>query len=112
MYTNIKGLPEGRKYFTEVGYSDRHPWVEMKRTAKTITIARVLVEADPEWLAEKDFTPGGFFGHCSNQNEQTWLFGFVDEHDTRTIRMTRRGWAEKGVRYLEDRAVEFYDYNF
>lgn len=112
MKTNIKNLPEGRKYFTEIGYSQSYPWVEVKRTAKTVTLARVLVEADPEWLAKKEFYPGGFCGHCPNQHEQTWLFGMVNDADTCVIRATKKGWSHGGTRFVEDRATEFYDFNF
>jgi len=34
MNTNIKNLPADRTYFTEFGYSQQYPWVEVKRTAK------------------------------------------------------------------------------
>jgi hypothetical protein len=109
--TNIKNLPEG-KYFTEYGYSQSYPWVEIKRTAKTVTLARVRVKADPEWLAKKEFSPGGFCGHCSNQHEQTWLFDEIVPEYTKVIRQTKKGWSHMGDKFIEDRAIEFYDYNF
>ena len=108
-YTNIKSLPEGT-YFTEVGYSEYYPWVEVKRTAKTVTLAKVMVARDPDWKPE--ITPGGFLGHCSNQSDQTWLFYKVNPDHTTTIRMTKRGWARGGVRFVEGWAVEFYEWNF
>jgi len=108
-FTNIKNLPEG-KYFTETGYSQSYPWVEIKRTAKTVTLAKVNIAPDPEWKPE--MIPGGFSAHCTNQSDQTWLYDGYDMSNTRTIRMTKKGWAHKGTRYIEDRAVEFYDYNF
>jgi hypothetical protein len=111
MNTNIKNLPEG-KYFTEIMWSDQHAWREVKRTAKTVTVAAVEVEYDPEWTAKRKFLPGGFCGHVPNQGEQTWLFKRVNEEVTRTLRLTKRGWALKGTRYVEDRATEYYDYNF
>jgi hypothetical protein len=107
--TNIKNLPEG-KYFTEIGYSQSYPWVEVKRTAKTVTLAKVNVEKDPDWKPE--IQPGGFCGHCSNQHAQTWLFGDIDLNQTKTIRKTKLGWSHSGVKFIEDRAREFYDYNF
>ena len=112
MKTNIKNLPEGRKYFTEIGYSQSYPWVEVKRTATTVTLAKVDVNPDPEWGAKKQFLPGGFVGHCPNQSEQTWLFGEINERRTCVIRMTKKGWSHGGTRFVEDRATEFYDYNF
>lgn len=108
--TNIKNLPEGLNYFTEWGYSDSYPWVEVKRTAKTVTLRKVLVKKDPEFTPH--ILPGGFAGHCTNQHEQTWLFDRIDLSGTKTIRLTKKGWALKGVRYSEGVAREFYDWNF
>ena len=108
--TNIKGLPEGRIYFTEKGYSQTYPWVQVARTAKTVTLHKVNVQADPEWKPE--IIPGGFSGHCTNQSEQTWLFGGIDAEREITIRMTNRGWERRGAMFIENVAREFYDYNF
>lgn len=107
--TNIKNLPEG-EYFTEIGYSQSYPWVVVKRTAKTITLARVRVSKDPEWVPE--MSVGGFCAHFHNQNEQTWLFDKIDAERKTTIRQTKKGWSHQGVRFIEGCAREFYDYNF
>lgn len=112
LQTNIKNLPEGRTYFTEIGYSQSYPWVEVSRTAKTVTLAKVDVAPDPEWKAKMEYYPGGFCGHMANQNLQTWLFARISMGRTCTIRMTKQGWSLKGVRFVENRAIEFYDYNF
>jgi hypothetical protein len=109
MDTNIKNLPEGN-YFTEIGYSQQYPWVEVSRTAKTVTVVKVAVKADPAWKPE--MVPGGFCAHCTNQWAQTWLFDEVIEGYTKVLRMTKYGWACKGVKFVEGKAVEFYDYNF
>ena len=110
MDTNIKNLPEGRLYFTEVGYSQMYPWVMVKRTAKTATLAKVVVKPDPEW--KPNILPGGFAGHCDNQADQTWLFDRIDETQTKRVTMTRRGWRRGEIKFVEDCAFEFYDYNF
>jgi len=107
--TNIKNLPAG-EYVTEHGYSQSYPWVVTKKTAKTMTIAEVKVKNDPEWKPEMH--SGGFAAHCSNQNRQTWLYDGINEDNTRTIRMTKKGWSRYTVRYTVDRAYYFYDYNF
>lgn len=107
--TNIKNLPEG-EYFTEVGYSQSYPWVVISRTAKSVKLAKVIVKADPEF--KPNIIPGGFAGHCDNQHEQTWLFDRIHTDFTKTIRMTKKGWAHKGVRFWEGVAREFYDWNF
>jgi hypothetical protein len=114
--TNIKNIPDGN-YFTECGYSQQYPWVEIKRTAKTVTVAKVRVVKDPDWKPEMH--PGGFAAHCSNQSEQTWIYDGVNMEHTRTIRRVKSPycgeetmWAHRGTRFIEGRAVEFYDYNF
>lgn len=107
--TNIKNLPEGN-YFTEIMYSDSHAWQEIKRTAKTVTVRRVAVDTDPEWISKRQFLPGGFHGHVPNQSEQTWIFKGFDSRIA-TIRLTKRGWAYKGTRFVEGLAREFHDYN-
>lgn len=108
--TNIKNLPEG-VYFTEIGWSERYPYREVSRTAKTVTLQRVLVDPDPEWIAKKQFIPGGFVGHVPNQSEQTWVFKGLGERTTRIYR-TKKGWGRHGTRFVENAAHEFYDYNF
>lgn len=108
--TNIKNLPADREYFTERGYSQSYPWVVVKRTAKTVTLAAVEVTPDPEWKAE--VLPGGFVGHCVNQHEQTWIFSHIDMNHTKVIRNTKRGWRLRDVPFTEGRATHFYDYNF
>lgn len=110
MQTNIKNLPEG-EYFTEVGYSQLYPWKVIKRTAKTVTLAYVDVAPDPAWKPEMH--PGGFCAHCSNQHSQTWLYaGVAETRRTEVVRMTKCGWARKGVKFIENQARYFYDYNF
>ena len=106
--TNIKNLPEG-KYFTEIGYSQSYPWVMIKRTDKTVTLARVLVDKDPAFVP--NIIPGGFAGHCDNQSGQTWLYKGISQRETKTIRLTKKGWSHQGVRFWEDVAREFYDWN-
>lgn len=114
MNTNIKNLPEGRTYFTELAYSDSHVWVEISRSAtgKTVHLAPVQVDADPEWRARMKAQVGGFCAHVSNQNEQTWLFRGILAGWTKTIRQTKKGWSHQGVRFVEGQARHFRDYNF
>lgn len=106
---NIKNLPAG-DYFTEIGYSQSYPWVVIKRTPKTATLAKVNVKADPDWKPE--FSDGGFVANCSNQSDQTWLFDSVNENYTKTVRLSKNGWTSKGTKFVEDLASHYYDYNF
>lgn len=112
--TNIIGLPSGptNRYFTEVGYSQTYPWKVVARSAsgKTLTLREVKTEKNPDWKPE--FHVGGFCAHCSNQSEQTWLYEGIGEREIK-IRLCKGGvWRSKGVKFVEDRAQYFYDYNF
>lgn len=109
--TNIKGLPEGRTYFTEIGYSQSYPWAEVRRTPSTVLVAKVHTRGDPDWKAE--FDPGGFSAHCLNQQDQTWRFDHISEHHTIRLRKAKDGtWRWKRRKFVENVAIEFYDYNF
>ncbi len=113
--TNIKGLPEG-EYLTETMHSDTCPWVVVSRTEKTITVAPVLTERDPEWTP--NIIPGGFVGHCTNQDEQTWLYAGVDTGRlTLRLRKSRyygsdKLWGSNGREFIANGARRKYDYNF
>lgn len=116
--TNIKNLPDG-EYLTERGYSQRYPWVVISKTAKTMTIAEVLVDPDPEWKEKMEFHAGGFCGHCANQSEQTWLYAGVNLERTRTVRLVKsrfagedKCWGDKGTLFSDKYCTYFYDYNF
>lgn len=112
MRTNISNLPEG-EYFTEIGYSQQYPYVVVKRTPKTVTLARVEVKPSNEWKPE--FTHGGFFGHCLNQSEQKWDYLFTRQDETVVVRVSKKKpgyYMYKGRPFRPDEAIYFYDYNF
>ena len=116
--TNIKNLPAGRRYFTELapdGYT--YPWVEIARTTDTVTVARVLTTPDPDWKPAME--AGVFVAHCANQDEQAWLFDIISEVLEWELRVVKSqypdrdyAWGRKGVEFVENRAREFYNYNF
>lgn len=111
---NVKCAPDGR-YFAEVGYSQKYPWVVVGGSAsgKTLKLQKVEVAPDPEWKEKMEWYAGGFAGHCANQHLQTWLYaGLLEEF--REIRLNQKGkWGSRGTGFVEtDGPVEFYDYNF
>jgi hypothetical protein len=115
-YTNIKGLPEG-EYMTQTMYSDTAPWRVVSRTATTVTLQPVLTERDPEW--KPNIIAGGFAGHCTNQDEQTWLYAGLGEHTTivRLVKSRYYGsdklWRSKQAgEFIANGAVRKHDYNF
>ena len=114
--TNVKNLPEG-EYLTQTAYSDTTPWIVESRTATTMTLREVLTERDPEWAP--NITPGGFVGHCTNQDEQTWLYAGLGQV-TCTVRLVNSRYYGSDKLWRSPTAGEFivggarrkYDYNF
>lgn len=92
-------------------WSDSHAYTVIKRTPKTITIQQDKATLDPNFKPE--WIPGGFAGHCTNQEEQTWTYEPNPNGEILKIR-----WSEKHYawRYLDKALImgrhEFYDYNF
>lgn len=52
-------------------YSDVLPGTVVKRTPKRCTVRYENVDKDPNW--DPEFVPGGFAGHCINQEDQRWI---------------------------------------
>ncbi len=95
-------------------YSDAHAGTVIKKTKATITVQQDKATIDPNFKPE--FVTGGFAGHCTNQNEQTYTYEPNPNGSITTYR-----WSNKYNRYQGggDRSVtvtkgrrEFYDYNF
>jgi hypothetical protein len=101
------------KYANQLGYSDVEPYEVVKVISeKTIEIRAMDTEALP-W--KRDFHPGGFFGHTSNQNEQKWNITSNENNPVFRIRLSKnKGWRSAGgSRFqLADKPRKFYDFNF
>jgi len=107
-----KGRNQIMKYANQLGYSDVSPYEVVKVISeKTIEIRAMDTEALP-W--KRDFHPGGFFGHTSNQEDQKWKITSNVNNPVFRVRLNKKGWQDKyGGRYsLSDKPVKFYDYNF
>lgn len=101
------------KYANLHGYSDIHPYEVIKKVSgKTIELRRMNAELDPSWKPE--IAPGGFAGHCSNQNEQRWAFSSDDSAPVIRARLRKDGHFHSayGKHVLADKPRRFYDYNF
>ena len=92
-------------------WSDAQACTVIKRTAKSITIQEDEAILDPNFKPE--IIPGGFAGHCVNQNEQTYTY---KANPNGMIIVAR--WSDKygafmycGKRITNGRH-QFYDYNF
>ena len=95
-------------------YSDAHACTVIAKTAKTITIQRDKAIRDPNFKPE--WIVGGFAGHCTNQDEQTYTYERNPEGEK-----VRCYWSERLGCYTTggDQSIrirrgrhEFYDYNF
>ena len=101
------------KYANMLGYTDVEPFEVVKIISdKTIEILAMDSEALP-W--KRDFHPGGFFGHTSNQSEQKWNITSNENNPVFRIRLSKnKGWKNAGgSRFqLADEPRKFYDFNF
>lgn len=94
-------------------FSDSHAGTVVKVTKSTITVQRDKATIDPNF--RPNFTPGGFAGHATNNNEQTYTYE-RDEQGEKTVFR----WSNKYKRYIHTASGrkltkgrrEFYDYNF
>ena len=95
---------------TVVLYTDRQAHTIIAKTAQTITLQRDKVTR----LTDPVIVPGGFAGHCTNNNDIEYSY----EPDSNGS-ITKAHWSEKKQAYLVGghlRVIEgrheFYDYNF
>ncbi len=93
-------------------YSDSHAGTIVKVTKCTVTVRRDKAILNPNFKPE--IIPGGFCGHCTNQNEQSYTY----EPDENGV-LTTVYWSKKYNQYglpgnlqLGKGRHEFYDYNF
>lgn len=106
---------------TERFYTDSQAGrvIEVRRNGREV----VFQEDDATLVASSkpEFVPGGFFAHCSNQDQQSYTYapnpkGRVSVHSLRTWRgvkvWTRKGETPNGRNSLSHGQYKFYDYNF
>lgn len=92
-------------------YSDSHACTVIRRTKNKIVMQEDTATLDPSF--KPIFVPGGFCAHCTNQNEQKWLY---ERNPNGSI--VEAYWSEKyGAFMYYGKCVtigrrEFYDYNF
>jgi len=95
-------------------YSDSHAYTIIKRTAKSITCQRDIAIRNPDFKPE--FVAGGFAGHCTNQDEQTYTYNRDLNGSIDTFRWSEKhgcfqGGSDGSIKIINGR-YEFYDYNF
>ena len=101
---------------TLLHYTDRTPVtvVAVRKNGKQLVIRECRATLDPTW--ERDFRPGGFFGHTANNAEQRWI---IDPTPVGSEQLAN--WSAKQGRYrvggtngtpLRAGRTMFHDYNF
>jgi hypothetical protein len=101
------------KYANLHGYTDVYPYEVVRVISdKTIEVRAMNARPDPNW--KPNIIPGGFAGHCINQDDQTWVI--ESNPSIETIRMRKRKdgkwYSAFGRHVLADDPKYYYDYNF
>ena len=104
-----------KPYFSKISWSDVNPFELVRTRANTIAVIRPMkVEKHPDWSPE--IIPGGFTGHCVNQEEQKWLYESDPEGYEIEVRWSkaRNAWFDKGGNkyYNANEPKYIYDFNF
>lgn len=94
-------------------WSDSQAGTIIKVTKTTVTVQRDHATMDENFKPE--FVAGGFAGHCTNQNSQTYSYERNENGATYTFRWSNKfnkfQNKQSGMRLSKGRR-EFYDYNF
>lgn len=102
------------QYANQIGYSDVTPYEVVRVVSEqTLEVREMSSQRDPNYKPE--FIPGGFAGHCINQDDQQWIINSNPEGRVIRIRRTKRGtWQDKyGNKFaINSKPVRYYDYNF
>jgi hypothetical protein len=83
--------------------------IKVSDSGKTITLQLDHAILSPDF--KPDFTPGGFVGHVSNSDQQSYSYEPDPRGHTITARLTSKGWKANGASITAGRRA-FYDYNF
>lgn len=105
--------PEVGKFANHAGYTDWHPYEIVRIVSdKTIEIREMASKLDPDW--KPDIIPGGFAGHCVNNNSQEWIYESKPDGLVTKARLHKDGrwYSSQGRHVIMDKPRRFHDYNF
>lgn len=111
-------VPEVGMGATVCGYTDKYAGTIIRVTEKRMDVQRDKATRNPDWKPE--VIPGGFVGHCTNQDGQNYTYerdpqGEIFHCSLRTTDSGKSYWKLCGsTRRMVKVGVreEFYDYNF
>jgi hypothetical protein len=95
------------------GYTDVIPYEVVRNISeKTLEVRKMNFQLSESW--KPNFIPGGFCAHCTNQQDQEWIFSSNTENEIIRIRKRKDGkwYSPFGRHVLADQPRAFYDYNF
>ena len=105
---------DGATYRT---HSDRHAGTIIEASEKKIVWQIDIATLDPSF--KPNVVSGGFAGHCTNQDEQSYTYERNPEGYTMVFTLRKNGvWKLKGVGMNEPGCVltegrnQFHDYNY
>lgn len=101
------------KYANLIGYSDITPYEVVRVISdKTIEIREMDAKNDPAFAPE--YIIGGFVAHCTNQQDQKWIYSSKEDRPAIRARLQKNGkWKSMfGTHSLSAEPQKFYDYNF
>ena len=93
-------------------HSDIKPFEIVRRISdKTLEIREMSAILDSDFKPEIEV--GGFFGRCTNQNDQRYTYKSNESAAIIRCRLTKKGWKSVyGMHKPCDQPKRFYDYNF
>lgn len=93
-------------------WTDAYACTIIKVTRCSVTVRRDKATLDPDFKPE--WIIGGFAGHCTNQDEQTYTYEPDPNGTEYTIRWSKKynSYGRPGDYRLTAGRHEFYDYNF
>ncbi len=93
-------------------YSDAHAYTIIRRTDKSLTLQRDKATLKNGWKPE--IIPGGFAGHCINQEDQEYTYEQDENGSIVTAHWSQKkhGFYVQGSEYVTPGRREYYDYNF
>jgi hypothetical protein len=99
---------------TMYGYSDHAPYtvIAVSPSGKTVTLQADDAQLDPSWNPE--IVPGGFAGHCVNNNSQQWIIKPNAKNPIVKVRLQKDGSFKTagGSTVRIGYRSKFHDYNF
>ena len=102
----------------EYGFCNMHSWsdiypFEIIRVVsdKTIEVREMAADLDHDFKPK--IIPGGFNGHCVNQDKQTYNYRSCPDGQVLRVRLGKKGWkSQMGRHALSTQPRKFFDYNF